>query len=334
MWLPSRWHAASVCCAILALGACHKAPPVNEPKVADQDEMATSASGPQRKKTGEGVSLSHDQMEKMGVVVAPAKSVAYTAETQGFGAIMLHEAIATAVAELATAEAAERQSRAALARSQRLARTPGAAAADLDEAAARQSAADTAALALARRRLSAVIGSAAAVRPEGHPATLRDLADGKTKLLRATFPLGALQGAAPKSLRATPLDANPGAVEWTSKAVWNAPTDADLPGRSFFALLQGTGASEGERLLVWAPASAPALPGVLVPTAAVVISEGRYWCYIETKPGVYLRVEVDTSRPWADGYFVADRIAAGAKIVTTGAGLLLAEETNPTAGAD
>jgi hypothetical protein len=324
-WLSHRSRAATACCAILALSACHNAPPTEEAKVSDQDGIRTSAAG---------VSVSPDEVEKMGIVVAPAKSVTYTAETQGFGVIMLHEAIATAVAELATAEAAERQSRAALVRSQRLARTPGAAAVDLDEAAARQSAADAAALALARRRLSAVVGSATSVKPDGHAATLRDLADGKTKLVRATFPLGALRGAAPKSLRATPLDANPGAVGWISKAVWNAPADADLPGRSFFALLQDTDASEGERLLLWAPAAGPPLSGVLVPAAAVVISEGRYWCYIETMPGTYLRVEADTSRPLMDAYFVADRIAAGDKIVTAGAGLLLAREKNPAVNAD
>jgi hypothetical protein len=308
--------------------------------VGDRDEPATRAAGARKAPGGqqkgpvERVSLAPDQMTKLGIVVEPAKSVTYAAETPGYGVIMPHEAIATAVAELAIAEAAERQSHAALARSQRLARTPGAAAADLDEAAARQSAADAAALALARRRLSAVVGLAAPVMAEGHVAMLRELADGKTKLLRATFPLGALRGAAPRSLRATPLDANPGAGGWTSKVVWNAPADADLPGRSFFALLRGTGASEGDRLLVWAPAAGPALSGVLVPAAAAVISEGRYWCYVETKPGAYLRVEVDTGRPLTDGYFVIDRVVAGDKLVTAGAGHLLAQETNPTAGAD
>jgi len=324
------------CCAILALGACHKATPADEAKVVDQDEIGASAPGAQQKEPGGRVSLTPDQVEKMGIVVEPAKSVAYTAETEGFGVIMLHEAIATAVAELATAEAAERQSRAALARSQRLARTPGAAAADLNEAAARQSAADVAAFELARQRLSAVVGTAAAVKPEGHAATLRALAEGKTKLLRATFPLGALRGAPPRSLRATQLDADPETAGWISKTVWNAPADAGVPGRSFFALLQGAGAGagEGERLLVWAPAAGPALSGVLVPAAAAVISEGKYWCYIEKKPGLYLRVEADTSRPLANGYFVAERIAAGDQIVTAGAGLLLARETNPTADAD
>ena len=57
-----------------------------------------------------------------------------------------------------TAQAAADQSRAAAARAQRLAGTPGAMAADAVESATRQVASDTAALALAQRRLSTVIG--------------------------------------------------------------------------------------------------------------------------------------------------------------------------------
>ncbi len=35
--------------------------------------------------------------------------------------------------------------------------------------------------------------------------------------------------------------------------VWDAPADSNIPGRSYFALLKGADAGEGERLTVWAP---------------------------------------------------------------------------------
>lgn len=341
LWL-GRSSAALLCCVALALSACHKASPTAETMDTDPDEVGanathakeTAATTANSKEPDEGVSLSPDEVAKMGLLVQPVRAIRYTAETQGFGVITLHESIATAVAELAVAEAAESQSRAALTRSQRLAGTAGATSAELDDAAARQSAADMAALALAKQRLSAVIGSDPRVRPNGNDSTLRDLADGKTQLLRATFPLGALRGAAPKTLRATHLDAAPGAIGWELQSVWNAPADANVPGRSFFALLKGADASEGERLLVWAPAGGPAVSGVLVPAAAVVISDSKYWCYTEKKPGTYVRVEADTSRPIAGGYFVTDRVSAGDNIVTAGAGLLLARETNSNSDAD
>jgi multidrug efflux pump subunit AcrA (membrane-fusion protein) len=203
------------------------------------------------------------------------------------------------------------------------------------ETSARQVATDAAAVTLAERRLSTVIG--------GGPlaltgALLQDLASGQVKLLRATFALGTLEGATPGSLRAAHLGtSSPGAPQtpgWNLHPVWNAPADASLPGRSFFALLKGSDAAEGERVLVWAPASGSAQRGVLIPAAALVISEGKYWCYVETKPGVYLRREVATDRPVGDGYVVTQGFAAGERLVTAAAGLLLARELNPSTEAD
>jgi hypothetical protein len=116
--------------------------------------------------------------------------------------------------------------------------------------------------------------------------------------------------------------------------VWDAPADVSVPGRSFFALLKGGDFIEGERLLVWAPGAGRTQSGVLIPAASVVISNGKYWCYVERQPGHYLRVAVSADRPLADGYVVTDGITVGDKLVTTAAGLLLAHETNSDTDAD
>jgi hypothetical protein len=115
--------------------------------------------------------------------------------------------------------------------------------------------------------------------------------------------------------------------------VWNAPADASVPGRSFFALLKGSDAGEGERLLVWAPIG-ESVAGVVVPAAAAVMSEGKYWCFIEKKPGTFQRSEIDTARPVPEGYFVTEGVAAGDKVVTAAAGQLLARESNSGAEAE
>jgi len=109
--------------------------------------------------------------------------------------------------------------------------------------------------------------------------------------------------------------------------VWDAPADATVPGRSFFALLKGSDAGEGERLLVWAPIG-ESVAGVVVPADAAVLSEGKYWCYLEKKTGTFVRTEIDTARPVPEGYFVTEGVAAGDKVVTTAAGQLLARESN------
>jgi hypothetical protein len=102
-----------------------------------------------------------------------------------------------------------------------------------------------------------------------------------------------------------------------------------MPGRSFFALLNSGDASEGERLQVWASAAGNAHAGVLIPEAAVVLSNDSYWCFIEESEGRFVRALVDTSRPLEGGFFVTDGVKAGDAIVTSAAGLLLARELNP-----
>ena len=109
-----------------------------------------------------------------------------------------------------------------------------------------------------------------------------------------------------------------------------------MPGRSFFALLQAADVGEGERLLAWTGGtdSEQAESGVLIPSSAVVASDGRYWYYLERKAGEFARTPMDISRPMADGYFVRGGVNRGDLIVTSAAGLLLARESNPSTEAE
>jgi hypothetical protein len=279
----------------------------------------------------EGVSLKPEEIEKMGIVTTEARAITSEPEVNGFGVVIAHETIAQGVAELRTAVAAERQSHSALERSKRLAGTPGAMPADTQETAERQAAADRAALELARQRLSSTFGQNPPWKNPESSAELSALASGQTKLIRVTFPLGSVGDSAPHSVRLAHIDASPvGSGNWQSRSVWRAPADVTVPGRSFFAILKTSEASEGDHLMAWAPVGA-AEPGVLVPAAAAVISQGKFWCYIEEKPGTFVRTEFDPGRPTPEGYFVKDGISAGDKIVTASAGQLLARETNPSA---
>ena len=337
---PTRAIAAALCLGGLGLMGCHRTPP-GEAKSADTAQPAAKEETQKEGAAeggGESVTLTAEQAEKMGVATEPAQPLQYTAETSGFGIVIPHDAIATAVAELTTAQAAARQSHTALERAQHLIGTPGAMSADAVESAARQAETDSAALTLGEQRLTTIIGAGPPGVAKNGPV-LRELAGGKIKLLRATFPLGALEGSTPATLRAARLDAlSPGVTHpaqgWSVNSVWPAPADASVPGRSFFGLLKNGDAGEGERLLVWAPATGPSQRGVVIPAAALVISDAKYWCYVETKSHVYVRRRIDPDRPVVDGYFVTEGIAAGDKVVTAAAGLLLARETNPSTEAD
>jgi len=197
----------------------------------------------------------------------------------------------------------------------------------------RQAQVDQAALQLAERRLSSTLGQNPPWKDQGSSPDLSALAGGLSKLVRVTFPLGALGNASPVTLRLARIDATPGAKSWESRSVWSAPADSNIPGKNFFALLKGSDVGEGERLLAWARVGS-AESGVQVPAAAAVINGGKYWCYVEEKPGDFVRTEIDTSMPTAEGYFVKTGVSAGDKIVTSSAGQLLARELNPSTTAD
>ena len=66
--------------------------------------------------------------------------------------------------------------------------------------------------------------------------------------------------------------------------------------------------------------------GVVVPTSAVVWSEGKAWAYLQTAAKQFSRREVATDSPVNAGYFVRSGFSAENKVVTKGAQSLLSEE--------
>ena len=348
------------CVSFLVLSGCHKAAAPETPatakvaKAAPADAAAESkgdvkadakvdgaaVEGPEAKPEGaagedaaEGVTLKPEEVEKMGVATATAVATTHVPETGGFGVVTGHDVIAQAVSDWVSAAAVARQSDSAFNRSKKLAGTPGAMPAESSEAAQRQAEVDQAALMLTRRKLTSSFGQAPPWKDDPNSPVLRSLATGDTKLVRVTFPLGALGDEVPKTLRLARLGHAASTKSWRSESVWSAPADATVPGRSFFVLLKGSDVGEGERMLVWTPSGEPE-SGVKVPAAAAVISGGKYWCYVEKKSGVFVRTELDTSMPVEDGYFVKEGIASNDKVVVNGAGLLLARETNPSSAAE
>jgi hypothetical protein len=320
--------------SLTLLGACGKQQPAAE-TAKEAPEEKGAAGEKEEAGTGE-VKLTSEEIEKLGITTAAAAPVQYVAAKQGFGVVMSHDAIAQAVADVATAQAGMRLSQAALARIARLDGTPGAQSAEARESAARQATVDAAALRLAEAKSSAMFGQRPPWAGQNDSKTLTVLAEGQVKLLRVTFPLGVVSGAAPNNVRVARLDAATVGERWTARPVWDAPFDSSIPGRSFFAVLQRTDVGEGERVLVWAAGdnAERAESGILVPPTALVVIDGKYWCFIEREPGVFSRAALDIGKPMADGYFVKDSIKPGDLIVTLGQGLLLARQTNPSTEAE
>ena len=320
---------ATLLSGLVLCGSCGREPPA-------ADAAKTEPAPAPEEKASDIVTLKPEEVAALGITASAATTVRYQAATSGFGVVLGHDVIAQAVADVATAHAVAAQSQAVLARMRRLAGTPGADSTEARENAARQAAVDAAALRLAKAKSSSVLGQNPPWAGREDSRRPAELAEGRAKLVRVTFPLGSVNGRSPQSLWLARLGTAGAGERWTAHAVWDAPADAAMPGRSFFALLQGTEAGEGERLLAWTAGadSGRAESGVLIPASAVVASDGRYWYYLERQPGEFARTPMDISRPMADGYFVQGRINRGDLIVTSAAGLLLAREINPSTEAE
>ncbi len=234
----SRRMAAGFAVACLWLSACHQSMPA-------AGDGAASAGSAAKAAAAEGVSLTPEQIDKLGLVVQPAQSIQYTEETPGYGIVIGHDIVAQAAADWVTARATARLSRSALARAEKLSGTPGAVSADAEETAAQKAEIDAAAQTAADQKLSSILGMNPPWNSADRDASLQALANGRIKLVRATFPLGALAEGTPTSLRARRIGTSH-ASGWKMTSIWEAPADASVPGRSFFALLKG-GASDRRR---------------------------------------------------------------------------------------
>jgi hypothetical protein len=307
-----EWKLAALA-ALLALTACGKGAPAADKKEEAKDE-------------GPGITLTAEQSEGLGLETAKLVSTSYRGQLTGYGMVMTFDAIAQSDADTASAEAAAAQSQAAAVRAKDLSTGEDAAVSrEAYEAAAAKAATDQTAVLLARRKAGAAFGTGAPWRGASRRAAiLARLQSGRSVLVKVSFPIGTAVTAQKFSVTRM----GTGSKSWSTGAVWDAPADATIPGRSLFALVDGSDLAQGERVIAVIPTGAPQA-GVLVPQNALVMGESDSWAYLRIKPDTYLRTRIDTSRPEGDGYFVAEGLKGGQEVVTAGAGQLYAREINP-----
>jgi hypothetical protein len=296
----------------LLLSACGKS---DKPAEAEKEAAAAP-----------GVTLKAEEISSLGIAVQPATAAQFSNHITGYGVVTALDTIAQADSEFLTAQAAAAQSQAAAVRARSLSTGEEAAISrEQLEVAQSKAAADAAALALARRKTEAAFGLRSPWRDTGtRQAVMRRLASGAAVLVRVTFP--ATGGAVPNTLEISRMGTD--GKSWTSRTIWEAPADAAVPGRSFYALVEGSDLAQNERVTASIPTGMPQT-GAKIPARALVFGESEAWAYLQTAPNRFLRAKIDISRPVGDGYFVGN-IKPGEKVVTDGAGLLLAHEINPS----
>lgn len=274
-----------------------------------------------------GVRLAADDAEDLGIRTALVRAATYTPQIHGYGEVSNFETLAQAASDVTTAAAGVRQSAAAVKRVRNLA-SGNAISRDALDAAEKQAATDAAALTLAQRKEATSYGRDAPWLRDR--AILTKLERGKLVLVHLTFPLSA--DSTPSELIVERIGQAPNTAGWTTRDIWNAPADAAIPGRGFFALVAGSNLAEGDRVLVSMPSGKP-VAGALIPADAMVLSGDKAWFYTDEGHGAFARHALDVAKPMDGGYFVTGGVAPGHRVVVEGESLLIARELNPPSAA-
>jgi hypothetical protein len=194
------------------------------------------------------------------------------------------------------------------------------------ETAVRQEGIDASVLNLRLTRLQQTWGDEAPfLNADARKSLMTDIAKGSRSLLRLDF-LDSVKST-PRNIRVIPLR---GGAETNADRVWQAPTgNPAMPGVSYLGLIQaGPGLRAGDRARVVAD-NPDAADGVIIPSGALVVYEGKSWCYVETERNKYERKVVSLDAPVGDGFLVRSGFEPGMRVVVKGASVLLAREAIP-----
>jgi hypothetical protein len=262
---------------------------------------------------------------RLGVVTAPLASLRKVASVSGFARAVDPVPLATLDSDIATAVSALNASQAEAVRTRTLNAEDQTVSKRVAETAGAQARADSAKLALLRRRLGLEWGpSLQAMSDALRGRLIGDIAAGRAALVRidAASGLSHLQGTAT-------LDLGPGG---TARAVILGPArvgDPRLQSTGLLALVTGPQAMRLGSGTV-APASLAAgaeVTGVLVPRVALLRTAGQTFAYVRRDAGSFERRPVVGGVPDPAGLFVSGGFRPGEQVVVKGAAQLFAAET-------
>lgn len=148
------------------------------------------------------------------------------------------------------------------------------------------------------------------------------LAEQREVLLQITLPVGDSGFTPAPSARVRTASGTFTPVTFVAAA---PRTDPDLQGVSFFYTAPAARLLPGMTVPAFL-ASGPARAGVIVPTSAVVWTQGKAWVYVQERGTRFERRALPTDVPLDEGWFITQGLAAGERVVTVGAQALLSEE--------
>ncbi|MFP6757991.1 MAG: hypothetical protein VCC99_07185 [Alphaproteobacteria bacterium] len=160
---------------------------------------------------------------------------------------------------------------------------------------------------------------------DAEASDIQALIDGESVLVHAVMPVGEALPVDLADVRLTTARGDTG--ERPASYVSAAPyTDPLIQGESHFFRADAFGLRAGMHTILHIPLGIAPRDGVIVPDSAVVWALGQSWAYLALDNEHFARIAVDTAIERPGGWFVADGIAPGERIVVTGAQTLYAEE--------
>jgi len=270
------------------------------------------------------LTLEGETRNRIGLAVAPLSAAKHRPVRQGYGHVLEATSLTALLNDLALARTNLAASVQELARAKVLA-----AQMNLSEKAllAAENAAgrDRIIAQAAEDKLRLAFGPDLANRTDV-PQFARSLASLEAALVRVDLPAGADLTTPPAKVRlfAPANEAETFEAEFIGPAM---RTEPEFQGQALLYLARQTNRrlAPGANLTAVLELPGDSLPGVVIPRAAVVRSEGRGWAFVQTGEDTFVRREVTLTRPTSEGWFVAAGFQPGEKVVVTGAQVLLSE---------
>ncbi len=156
---------------------------------------------------------------------------------------------------------------------------------------------------------------------------LKQVIETKDVLVQITVPPSLTLKGIPERIRITTPTGAAVSADFVSRATSTNPA---LQGLSFIYIASTHNGSlvPGMNVTAQMP-SAVVQKGFFIPASAVVWLQDKAWVCVKKSATGFSRVEVPTTTPVSNGYFVSDIFAPGDRIVTQGAQALLSAESTP-----
>ena len=290
-----------------------------EKPVASESKVTRSASGEI------AITIDEEAQRRIVLKIASLAARQLEPEVKGYGRVLDPAALSSAVAEFVSAHATADASQKELERLKVLSAQNNTSARALQtaEAAAQR---DSALADSARQRLLAAWGKAIA--DHADLATfVQSLASGENALVRIDLLAGELLKTQPAGARLFRLSDENNPVE--AEFVSSAPiVDAQTQGQGFLFLVKSRqpGFAPGASVIGYLKIAGDAQNSVVIPRGAVVRFNGKPWIYFQTGDQTFARREISLEQPLADGWFAAQGMKPGERVVVSGAQMLLSEE--------